>query len=100
MNLKKYQTDAIAKLLVRSKELLGSGTNRKIIFQAPTGSGKTLLARSVAKYLNVPFVVADATSLTEAGYVGEDVENLLLRLLKAADFDIAKAQRGIEPARA
>ncbi len=61
----------------------------------PTGSGKTLLAQTLAKLLNVPFAIADATALTEAGYVGEDVENILLRLLQAADFDIEKAQKGI-----
>ncbi|MCG1477974.1 ATP-dependent Clp protease ATP-binding subunit ClpX [Staphylococcus epidermidis] len=61
----------------------------------PTGSGKTLLAQTLAKTLNVPFVIADATSLTEAGYVGDDVENILLRLIQAADFDIDKAEKGI-----
>ncbi|MBL8869065.1 MAG: ATP-dependent Clp protease ATP-binding subunit ClpX [Planctomycetaceae bacterium] len=66
-----------------------------ILLVGPTGSGKTLLARTMAKMLNVPFAIGDATTLTEAGYVGEDVENLLLKLLHAADFDIAAAQRGI-----
>ncbi|HHA0873930.1 TPA: ATP-dependent Clp protease ATP-binding subunit ClpX [Staphylococcus aureus] len=61
----------------------------------PTGSGKTLLAQTLAKMLNVPFAIADATSLTEAGYVGDDVENILLRLIQAADFDIDKAEKGI-----
>lgn len=61
----------------------------------PTGSGKTLLAQTLAKTLNVPFAIADATSLTEAGYVGDDVENILLRLIQAADFDIDKAEKGI-----
>ncbi|MDN5238055.1 ATP-dependent Clp protease ATP-binding subunit ClpX [Staphylococcus aureus] len=61
----------------------------------PTGSGKTLLAQALAKTLNVPFAIADATSLTEAGYVGDDVENILLRLIQAADFDIDKAEKGI-----
>ena len=61
----------------------------------PTGSGKTLLAQTLAKTLNVPFAIADATSLTEAGYVGDDVENILLRLIPAADFDIDKAEKGI-----
>ena len=61
----------------------------------PTGSGKTFLAQTLAKTLNVPFAIADATSLTEAGYVGEDVENILLKLLQAADFNVEKAQRGI-----
>lgn len=66
-----------------------------ILLIGSTGSGKTLLAQTLAKILDVPFTMADATSLTEAGYVGEDVENILLRLLQAADFNIAKAQRGI-----
>ena len=61
----------------------------------PTGSGKTFLAQTLAKSLNVPFAIADATSLTEAGYVGEDVENILLKLLQAADFDVEYAQNGI-----
>ena len=61
----------------------------------PTGSGKTLLAQTLAKILNVPFAIADATALTEAGYVGEDVENILLKLIQAADYDIEKAQKGI-----
>ena len=61
----------------------------------PTGSGKTLIAQSLAKVLDVPFAIADATALTEAGYVGEDVENILLRLLQAADYDTKKAERGI-----
>ena len=65
------------------------------MFVGPTGSGKTLLARTLAKFLQVPFAIGDATTLTEAGYVGEDVENLLLKLLHAADFDIESAQRGI-----
>lgn len=66
-----------------------------IVMIGPTGSGKTLLAQTLAKLLDVPFAIVDATALTEAGYVGEDVENILLRLLQAADFDIEKAQKGI-----
>ena len=66
-----------------------------IVMVAPTGSGKTLLAQTLAGLLDVPFAIADATSLTEAGYVGEDVENCLLKLIQAADYDIAKAERGI-----
>lgn len=66
-----------------------------VLFIGPTGVGKTLLAQTLAKIINVPFTIADATSLTEAGYVGEDVENILLKIIQAADFDIEKAQRGI-----
>ena len=66
-----------------------------ILFIGPTGCGKTLMARTLARFLQVPFAIGDATTLTEAGYVGEDVENLLLKLLHAADFDIEAAQRGI-----
>lgn len=66
-----------------------------ILLLGPTGSGKTLLAKTLAKILDVPFAVADATTLTEAGYVGEDVENILLKLIQAADFDVEKAQKGI-----
>ncbi|MCH2126088.1 MAG: ATP-dependent Clp protease ATP-binding subunit ClpX [Pirellulaceae bacterium] len=66
-----------------------------ILLIGPTGSGKTLLARTLARVLNVPFAIGDATTLTEAGYVGEDVENLLLKLLHAADFDVEAAQRGV-----
>ena len=66
-----------------------------IIMIGPTGSGKTLLAQTLAKILEVPFAIADATALTEAGYVGEDVENILLKLLQAADWDVEKAQKGI-----
>ena len=70
-------------------------TKSNVLLIGPTGVGKTYLAQTLAKVLNVPFAIADATSLTEAGYVGEDVENILLRLIQAADFDIEKAERGI-----
>ena len=78
----------------------GSGSDvelqkSNIMLLGPTGVGKTMLAQTLAKILNVPFAIADATTLTEAGYVGEDVENILLRLIQAADFDIEKAQHGI-----
>ena len=66
-----------------------------VLLLGPTGVGKTLLAQTLAKFLHVPFAIADATTLTEAGYVGEDVENILLRLIQAADFDVAKAESGI-----
>ena len=66
-----------------------------IMMVGPTGCGKTLLARTLARILDVPFAITDATSLTEAGYVGEDVENILLKLIQAADYDVEKAERGI-----
>ncbi|MEK7339967.1 MAG: ATP-dependent Clp protease ATP-binding subunit ClpX, partial [Verrucomicrobiota bacterium] len=66
-----------------------------IVCAGPTGSGKTLIARTLANILDVPFAIADATTLTEAGYVGEDVENIILRLVQAADYDIARAEQGI-----
>lgn len=66
-----------------------------ILLVGPTGSGKTLLVQTLARYLNVPFAISDATTLTEAGYVGEDVENVIVRLLQNCDFDVEKAQKGI-----
>lgn len=70
-------------------------TKSNVMLFGPTGSGKTLIAKTLATILDVPFTIADATTLTEAGYVGEDVENIVLRLLQAADYDVAKAERGI-----
>ncbi len=72
-----------------------SSPNRTSCWSGPTGSGKTLLAQTLARLLNVPFVMADATTLTEAGYVGEDVENIIQKLLQKCDYDVEKAQRGI-----
>ena len=90
---------------VRARELQSTATGKhrddvelhksNILLLGPTGSGKTYLAQTLAKFLDVPFTIADATSLTEAGYVGEDVENILLRLLQASDFDAKRAERGI-----
>jgi ATP-dependent Clp protease ATP-binding subunit ClpX len=84
------------KRLTHDSEASGVDVDKSnILFIGPTGSGKTLMAKTLAKILNVPFAIGDATTLTEAGYVGEDVENLLLKLLHAADFDVEAAQRGI-----
>lgn len=86
---------------VRALESPASGedaveiSKSNVLFIGPTGTGKTYLAQTLAKLLNVPFAIADATALTEAGYVGEDVENILLKLLQAADYDVEKAQHGI-----
>lgn len=79
--------------LNKENEVLYSKSN--VLLLGPTGSGKTLMARTLASILEVPFTIADATTLTEAGYVGEDVENIILRLLQSADYDVAKAEQGI-----
>ncbi|WP_432800199.1 ATP-dependent Clp protease ATP-binding subunit ClpX [Poriferisphaera sp. WC338] len=83
------------RLVASEKEKPVEIDKSNVLLIGPTGSGKTLLARTLAKTLNVPFAIGDATTLTEAGYVGEDVENLLLKLLQSADYDIEAAQRGI-----
>lgn len=83
------------KRITSDKDLDVELQKSNIIMIGPTGSGKTYLAQSLAKIINVPFAIADATTLTEAGYVGEDVENILLKLIQAADYDIEKAQYGI-----
>lgn len=79
--------------IAQNKEALYSKSN--VLLLGPTGSGKTLMAKTLAQILDVPFTIADATTLTEAGYVGEDVENIILRLLQAADYDVARAEQGI-----
>mgnify|MGYP000585711784 CR=1 FL=1 len=83
------------KRITASKNLDVELQKSNILMLGPTGSGKTLLAQTLARLLNVPFAIADATTLTEAGYVGEDVENILLKLIQAADYDIERAQYGI-----
>lgn len=82
---------------INCKEIIDDVEIQKsnVLLLGPTGSGKTLLAQTLAKILNVPFAIADATTLTEAGYVGEDVENILLKLIQAAEYDVQKAQKGI-----
>ena len=88
---KRVQGDGADRIRDESVELAKSN----ILLLGPTGSGKTLLAQTLARMLNVPFAIADATALTEAGYVGEDVENILLKLIQAADYDVKKAETGI-----
>ena len=83
------------KRLLSPKDLGVELQKSNVMMLGPTGSGKTLLAQTLARLLNVPFAIADATTLTEAGYVGEDVENILLKLIQAADFDLSRAKRGI-----
>ena len=83
------------KRVTASKNLDVELQKSNILMLGPTGSGKTLLAQTLARLLNVPFAIADATTLTEAGYVGEDVENILLKIIQAADYDIDRAQYGI-----
>ena len=85
----------ITKELPHAKNLDVELQKSNILMLGPTGSGKTLLAQTLARLLNVPFAIADATTLTEAGYVGEDVENILLKIIQAADYDIERAQYGI-----
>ncbi len=80
-------------LIIESEEDDVEIQKSNILLLGPTGCGKTYLAQTLAKFLNVPFAISDATALTEAGYVGEDVENILLKLIQAADYDIERAQR-------
>ena len=82
-------------LIIESEEDDVEIQKSNILLLGPTGCGKTYLAQTLTKFLNVPFAISDATALTEAGYVGEDVENILLKLIQAADYDIERAQRGI-----
>ncbi|AKE40889.1 ATP-dependent Clp protease ATP-binding subunit clpX [Corynebacterium kutscheri] len=92
---KRVRADEINKAKHKQRDEDTELQKSNILMLGPTGSGKTYLAQTLARLLDVPFAIADATSLTEAGYVGEDVENILLKLLQAADFDVERAQRGI-----
>ena len=86
--------------LIEEMEHVATHSTAPVLLSGPTGSGKTLFAQTLARVLKVPFAIADATTLTEAGYVGDDVENILLRLVQAADYDVELAERGIIPAAA
>ena len=88
-----YKRINISRAAVSDNEVEVAKSN--VLLIGPTGSGKTLLAQTIARILNVPFALADATALTEAGYVGEDVENVVLNLLQAADYDVKKAEKGV-----
>ena len=90
---KRVQAEASASERTKDERVELAKSN--ILLLGPTGSGKTLLAQTLARMLNVPFAIADATALTEAGYVGEDVENILLKLIQAADYDVKRAETGI-----
>jgi ATP-dependent Clp protease ATP-binding subunit ClpX len=90
---KRVQAEAVGSERTKDERVELAKSN--ILLLGPTGSGKTLLAQTLARMLNVPFAIADATALTEAGYVGEDVENILLKLIQAADYDVKRAETGI-----
>ena len=101
ISLNEYQSAALSKLAIdtltpmQEAALSAAREKNDVILLSPTGTGKTLLARTIAKLLKVPFTIVDATVLTEAGYVGDDVENILVRLLQAAEFDVEMAEHGI-----